>query len=561
MSQPSWIGYELGGRYKIEDMLGQGGMSAVYRATDPNLRRVVAVKMIHPHLSTDPEFVRRFEEEAAAVAQLRHPNIVQVFDFNHDNNVYYMVLEFVPGETLKQRLQRFNEKNRRIPLYDVVQIMARICDAVAYAHQRNLVHRDIKPANIMLNMENEPVLMDFGIARILGGQTHTATGATVGTALYMSPEQAQGRRADERSDIYSLGVTLFEMVSGRPPFEGDSAMSIMMKHVTDPVPDLRELNPDTPPDVEQIILKALDKEPGRRFQSASDMAAALRAADLAAKPSTEATATLPVGAGETYIEPAPPSSSEPTWQGNSARQAALDPHLQPYEAQPGYGAAPPAGPAAPRGRGRSGGRSTGLMVGGVIGGVLLLACVGGAIILATQVLGGGNGDGSGTAVSDNPLGGQPTGESLETTVGGEATSEPTAEEVEPTDAPESTDTPEPSLTPTQAMTPTPTAPPEPYALIRSITLDGVYYVVEYETYGYTESWNGRHVHFFFDTVPPEQAGVPGGGPWKLYGGPRPFREYTTGDRPSGATQMCILVANPDHSVIQETGNCADLPES
>jgi serine/threonine protein kinase len=378
-------------------MLGQGGMSAVYKATDPNLRRVVAVKMIHPHLSTDPEFVRRFEEEAAAVARLRHPNIVQVFDFNHDGNVYYMVLEFVPGETLQQRLRRFNESNRRLPFYDVVQIMSHICDAVAYAHQNELVHRDIKPANIMMNMANEPILMDFGIARILGGQTHTATGATVGTALYMSPEQAQGKRADGRSDIYSLGVTLFEMVSGRPPFEGDSAMSIMMRHITDPVPDLRELNPDTPPDLEAVIHKALEKDPARRFQSADEMAEALRAADLSAPPSAGSTVVERAAPGaETFVEAgaaAPISSREPTWQGKSAREVAFG--------EPPQDVAP----APPRGSGRPTGRSGMMMVAGIVGVVLLLACIGGAVLLGSRLLAGGDGSdntGDNSGVADLP---------------------------------------------------------------------------------------------------------------------------------------------------------------
>ncbi|HEC21870.1 MAG TPA: serine/threonine protein kinase, partial [Chloroflexi bacterium] len=259
MSQPSWIGYHLGGRYIIEELLGQGGMSTVYRATDPNLRRPVAVKLIHPHLSSNAEFVRRFEEEAAAVAQLNHPNIIKVFDFNHDGDTYYMVLEYVPGETLQDRLKRLNEAGRRMPLSEVIDITASICDAVDYAHRRGMIHRDIKPANVMLSTQGRAILMDFGVAKILGGEQHTATGAVIGTALYMSPEQARGERPDERADIYSLGVMLFEMISGRPPFEADSAMTTMMMHVSDPVPDLSELAPGIPPGLKAIVEKALAK--------------------------------------------------------------------------------------------------------------------------------------------------------------------------------------------------------------------------------------------------------------------------------------------------------------
>ena len=174
MSRPNWIGQTLGGRYKIDALLGQGGMSAVYRGEDPNLRRTVAIKLIHSHLTGDPEFVRRFEAEAAAVAQLRHPNIIQVYDFNHDEDTYYMVLEFLPGDTLQNRLR---SAGHGLPLEEALEIAAGVADAVDYAHKRGLIHRDIKPANVMLNPQGQPVLMDFGIAKIMGGAQHTATGA------------------------------------------------------------------------------------------------------------------------------------------------------------------------------------------------------------------------------------------------------------------------------------------------------------------------------------------------------------------------------------------------
>ena len=243
MPNDHWIGQSLNSRYRIDQLLGQGGMSSVYRAYDPNLRRTVAIKLIHPHLSTNPDFLRRFEEEAASVATLRHENIVQVYDFNHDGDVYYMVLEYLPGETLEDRLKRLNAKNLHLDQGEAVRIIAQICDAVHYAHNRGLIHRDIKPANIMLDEQERAILMDFGIARIVGGQIHTAAGAVVGTALYMSPEQIQGEQVDARTDIYSLGVSLFETLSGKPPFEADSAMTLMMMHLNDPVPDIRHLRP------------------------------------------------------------------------------------------------------------------------------------------------------------------------------------------------------------------------------------------------------------------------------------------------------------------------------
>lgn len=277
MGQPSWIGYNIGGRYKIERLLGQGGMSAVYQANDPNLRRSVAIKLIHAHLSTDPEFVKRFEEEAAAVAQLRHPHIIQVYDFNQDNGTFYMVLEFVQGETLQARLKGLSAAGKKMPLAEAIRLMVKICDAAGYAHGRGMVHRDLKPANVMLNPQGEPILMDFGVAKIKGGQMHTATGAIVGTPLYMSPEQARGDKLDARTDLYALGVMLYEMAAGKPPFEADSAMSIMLKHLNEPVPDISPLvGNESPIELKAIIEKALSKDPAQRFQSAAEMGQALQ---------------------------------------------------------------------------------------------------------------------------------------------------------------------------------------------------------------------------------------------------------------------------------------------
>lgn len=276
MTQPTWIGKTLSGRYLIESELGHGGMSAVYRANDSNLRRVVAIKLIHSHLSSNPEFVRRFEAEATAVAQLRHPHIIQVHDYNNDGGTYYIVLEFVPGETLQQRLKRLSDAGRQMELDEVLGIATSIGDALAYAHQRSLVHRDIKPANVMINVNDEAILTDFGIVKIVGGTQHTATGAVMGTARYMSPEQIKGLKVDAAADIYSFGVMLYEMVSGRVPFNAESVMTVMMMHVKDPVPDVRTYRPDVPAMLIAIINRALAKEPAQRYQSMADLAADLR---------------------------------------------------------------------------------------------------------------------------------------------------------------------------------------------------------------------------------------------------------------------------------------------
>jgi serine/threonine protein kinase len=329
MDQPTWIGRTLGGRYRIDALLGQGGMSAVYKATDPNLKRVVAIKLIHPHLSVDPAFVLRFESEAAAVASLRHPNILQVYDFNNDSGIYYMVLEFIPGETLQERLKRLSAGNRQLPVEDALRFTINIADAVGYAHQRGMVHRDIKPANIMLDVQGQAILMDFGIVKILGGDSHTSTGAVVGTALYISPELIRGEVPDHRSDIYSLGVTLYEMLSGRPPFLADSAMTLMMMHLNDPVPDVRGFRPDIHPQVVEIIRKCLSKDRNDRYQSAAELAADLKrvlAGISIEATSIQARGTAPKTAEATMLSDRPlPSQSEPAPVLQTQSQPRLDP--------------------------------------------------------------------------------------------------------------------------------------------------------------------------------------------------------------------------------------------
>ena len=193
MANSSWIGKKIGGRYQIEELLGQGGMSAVYKATDPNLRRVVAIKLIHPHLSGDPDFVRRFEEEAASVAQLRHPGIIQVYDFNNDDDVYYMVLEFVPGETIQDHLKRLNAAGRKLSVTKAVEYIAEICDAVDYAHQRGMIHRDIKPANLMLNVMGQAILWISGSPKSLAASDTPPLEQWLGRPCTWRPSRSRAR--------------------------------------------------------------------------------------------------------------------------------------------------------------------------------------------------------------------------------------------------------------------------------------------------------------------------------------------------------------------------------
>jgi serine/threonine protein kinase len=279
-------------------------MASVYRALDPNLRRTVAVKLIHSHLAQQPEFVQRFENEAAAVARLRHPNIVPVYDFSNERGVYYMVMAYLTGGSLQERLKALKETDMRLPLAETIRIMITICEAVASAHQQGIIHRDLKPANVLFDEQGNPHLTDFGIARLVGAQQ---TVTVVGTPAYMSPEQIKGDpNLDQRCDIYSLGIMLYEMASGEPPFEG-SLGTLMFKHMQEPVPDIRLVNSQVPPALVAIIEKALSKSPQHRFQSATEMATALRKVSQQGR-------TVPVRQGDDRTQrnpPPPPPSSLP----------------------------------------------------------------------------------------------------------------------------------------------------------------------------------------------------------------------------------------------------------
>ncbi|MCX6374131.1 MAG: serine/threonine-protein kinase, partial [Actinobacteria bacterium] len=225
------IGRKLG-RYQITALVGQGGMATVYRATHPGLEQTVAVKVLHAHMATDPDMLGRFQQEARAVAALRHPNIVRVVDFDRIDDLYFMVMEYVDGRTLSEHLGEMASGARRLPTAEVLQLFEPLCSAVDYAHRQGMIHRDIKPSNVLLTTLGEPVLTDYGIAKMVGVGQHTATGTVMGSAYYMSPEQAQGIAVDGRSDIYSLGVMLFESLAGRVPYEGDTLATVLVKHIT-----------------------------------------------------------------------------------------------------------------------------------------------------------------------------------------------------------------------------------------------------------------------------------------------------------------------------------------
>ena len=296
------LGTQLG-RYEIRERIGRGGMASVYKARDVTLERWVAVKVLHDFLAEDPDFKTRFEREAKLVASLNHPNIVQVYDFDvierAGTDVYFMVMAFVDGPTLRYRMEKKAELGERMTMAEIGVVMRGVCEGLAYAHERGMVHRDVTPGNILFNERGQAVLADFGIARIVSGVRLTQSGTTSGTPIYMAPEQGVGEAGDHRSDIYSVGVILFEMLTGQTPYTGDSAFAILLKHVNDPIPSPLDLNPNTPRAMESIIFRALAKDPGERYDRIEDMLADFEAAAHAQGGATQVlrrTAAMPSSA-------------------------------------------------------------------------------------------------------------------------------------------------------------------------------------------------------------------------------------------------------------------------
>jgi serine/threonine-protein kinase len=250
-------------RYELEELVGTGGMSSVYKAHDKLLERHVALKILHEQYTRDDDFVERFKREARAVARLSHPNIVTVIDRGEDGGKEFIVFEYIDGENLKERLVR----SGRMPVQDALELTLQVARALAFAHEHGLVHRDVKPQNVLLNGDGRAKVTDFGIARSLDVDGVTQTGTVLGTSNYIAPEQASGQPVDQQTDVYSLGVVLYELLAGDVPFPGENFVTVALKHVNQPPPSLLDVRKDVPVRVAHAVDRALAKDPAQRFES------------------------------------------------------------------------------------------------------------------------------------------------------------------------------------------------------------------------------------------------------------------------------------------------------
>ncbi len=260
-------GQKINGRYEIIRSIGEGGMANVYLGYDTILDRNVAIKILRGDLSNDEKFVRRFQREALSASSLAHPNIVEMYDVGEDDNIYYIVMEYVEGKTLKQLLK----KRGSLTLSEAIDIMLQITDGMAHAHNSYIIHRDLKPQNIMIKDDGQIKITDFGIAMALNATQLTQTNSVMGSVHYLPPEQASGKGCTIKSDIYSMGIIFYELLTGSLPFRGENAVEIALKHMRDPLPDLREENPSIPQSIENIILKSTAKNPKNRYDDAKSM--------------------------------------------------------------------------------------------------------------------------------------------------------------------------------------------------------------------------------------------------------------------------------------------------
>ena len=292
------------GQYRIVKPIGRGGMASVYKAYQPSLDRYVAIKVLPPYYAHEPGFAMRFTREAKAVAKLDHPNILPIYDFGQEGDLSYIVMKYVAAGTLKEMM------GQPVPPAQATEIIEQIAAALDHAHEQDIIHRDVKPSNVLMDRRQWALLMDFGLAKMVGGSVQlTASGVGVGTPAYMAPEQGQGEEIDHRADVYSLGVMLYEMLTGKVPFDAETPLAVVLKHITAPLPMPRTVNPAIPEAVERVVLKAMAKEPDNRYATAGEMASALRHVVIEGGPGPEIALPSP----EELIAPAKiePEAEEP----------------------------------------------------------------------------------------------------------------------------------------------------------------------------------------------------------------------------------------------------------
>ena len=273
----------LTNKYEIIETIGKGGMATVYKAIQKNINKTVALKVLHQNLLHDDEFIERFEREAKSGGALKHANIVEIYDVGNQNGVHYMAMEFLDGEDLHQIIR---EKGK-LGVEETISIIAPIAEALDYAHKKGLIHRDVKSSNIIITTEGRPVLTDFGIAHAAAGTKLTQTGTVIGTPEYMSPEQAEGKQVDGRSDLYSLGVVMYECLTGRVPFKGDNPLTTIRKIIDEKQTDIKELTPETPSWLNEIENKLLSKNKEERYRTGKELAESLRAGEAGKKPTAK----------------------------------------------------------------------------------------------------------------------------------------------------------------------------------------------------------------------------------------------------------------------------------
>ncbi|MBN1137624.1 MAG: protein kinase [Anaerolineae bacterium] len=434
------------GPYKILDKVGEGGMAVVYRAYQESLGRYAAIKVLRADLARDEEFVARFRREALAVAQLNHPNILHVYDAGVAQGVYYIVMGFVEGGSLKDLIAQGSID----PAY-AASIGAQLADALEYAHKQGIIHRDVKPSNVLMTRDGRPMLTDFGIAKALyESAALTRTGASIGTPEYMAPEQIQGQPVDGRTDIYALGIVLYEMVTGWAPFSTPTPVATLYKQVNEPPPPLHQVNVNAPDWLEGVVSKALAKRPEGRYQHAADLAAALRSRSVAGAPPVGAAVAPSAAEGRPASKGA--GSSQPEGGAAASMPApAPIPGAKPATKRRESGvASQPAIPAQEAGGKR--GRSVPILIGAIA--FLVIALAAGGAYLAF----GGKGD-KGEDVAGVITVVVVPGETAETVLPTEVLSLPTPVIIVASSTPQPSDTPAPAATNTQPPAATNTQPP------------------------------------------------------------------------------------------------------